>query len=143
MKTHWFLASTVVFALVAGSSAAWAHHSFTAFYSRDRNVTVTGVVTKYRFTNPHGIIELDVVDDNGQKHRWTAETSAPTFLRRRRGWDKDSIIVGEVLTISGYGARDGSNLIRLTTVTREDGSVVGKPVQRPPGIPESDEELSD
>ena len=142
MKTRWLLASSVLLALLVGSTAAWAHHSFTAFYDRNRQVTVTGTVTKYRFTNPHGIIELDVTGDDKQKHRWTAETSAPTFLRRRRGWDKDSIKVGEVLIISGYGARDGSNLIRLTTVTREDGSVVGRPIERPPGIPDSEEELS-
>lgn len=143
MKTRRLLAVAVMFILLASSTTTWAHHSFTAFYDRNRTVTVTGVVTKYRFTNPHGIIELEVKGDDGQQHRWTAETSAPTFLRRRRGWDKDSIKVGEVLTISGYGARDGSNLIRLTTVKREDGSVVGRPLKRPPGIPESEKELSE
>ena len=56
-------------ALAAGlavlPAAARAHHSFAAFFDPDKSVTITGKVTEFRFTNPHGMVEMDVKKPDG------------------------------------------------------------------------------
>ena len=58
--------------------------------------------------------------------RWTAETAAPSALRRR-GWSQESLRLGETVTLEGFRARDGTLLMRITKVTRADGTDVGVP----------------
>lgn len=117
----------LVLAFSAGfATTAAAHHSFALFYAGGQTVTIKGVVTRFNFRNPHAIIELTVVTDEGKEEHWTGETSAPSALRRR-GWGQDSIRPGETLTLVGYQAKDGSHLIRITTATKSDGTVIGIP----------------
>ena len=71
------------------STEASAHHSFALFYEGGETVTIKGVVTRFNFRNPHAIIEVTVVNDEGKEEHWTAETSAPSALRRR-GWSQVS-----------------------------------------------------
>ena len=104
-----------------------AHHSFAVFFDDERIIEVTGTMTDFRFTNPHAIISFSVKNKQGQIEPWRAETNAVTLLRRR-GWTKDSLMVGEVITVEGWQARDGSNYMRMRTVKRADGTVLGTPV---------------
>lgn len=108
--------------------AAHAHHSFAVHFLPDQRVEVTGVVTEFRFRNPHGLVYFAVAGDAGEEI-WRAETNSPNVLRRR-GWSEDSIAVGERVTIEGYPARDDSTTMRIARVIFEDGrELVG---QRPP-----------
>ena len=102
---------------------ASAHHSFAVHFLPEGEVSVTGVVTSYRFANPHGIVELTAMDENGQTVSWRAETNSPSILRRR-GWDKSSIPVGEEVTLTGWPARNDPHYMRIRTVTFSDGSVL-------------------
>jgi hypothetical protein len=111
-------------ALTAG--AAQAHHSFAAFFDPAKSVTVTGTVTEFAFTNPHGIIALTVKAANGSTQEWRAETNAPVVLARR-GWSRTSVKPGEVLTLEGWASRDGKPYMRLRKATRADGTVIGIP----------------
>src|SRR5690606_34809083 len=86
-----------VLALVA-APAAFAHHSFAVHFVSDRVITIKGVVTSFKFTNPHGIVEFNVTKEDGSVEAWRAETNSPNALRRR-GWSKDSIKVGEEVEI--------------------------------------------
>jgi hypothetical protein len=122
-RPHSLLAVVVLAGL---SVPAHAHHSGSMFYDRDAGITITGQVTRFSFRNPHAIVELTVEDDNGETHRWTAETSSPSGLRRR-GWSQDSLPVGETVTLEGIRARDGSRLMRIVRVLRADGTEVGVP----------------
>lgn len=97
-----------------------AHHSFAVHFDDERIISVKGVVTDFRFTNPHGRIYLTVINASGDEEQWQAETNSPNILRRR-GWSKTSVVKGETVTIEGYPARDGSNYIRITRVLFEDG----------------------
>jgi hypothetical protein len=106
---------------------ASGHHSFAVFFDSDRTVTVTGMVTEFRFTNPHGMITVEVTESGRRPVVWRAETNSPSVLRRR-GWTPSSLTAGEVVTIEGWASRDGSNYIRMSRVTRQDGSVVGTPM---------------
>ena len=104
--------------------AARAHHSFAVYFDPSKSVTITGKVTSFRFTNPHGTIVLDVTDAQGQVHEWRAETNAPVVLRRR-GWTPASNKPGETITIDGWPSRDGKPYIRLRRAVHADGSLVG------------------
>lgn len=107
-----------------------AHHSGAMFYNREGStMAITGTVVRFNFANPHAIVELEVSGEDGETRRWTAETSSPSGLKRR-GWSKDSLKPGETVTLTGYRALDGSLLMRITQVIREDGTEVGVP----PGI---------
>ena len=103
---------------------ASAHHSFAVFFDPSKNVSVTGKVKAFRFTNPHGLVVLEVTDAQGHVREWRAETNAPAVLVRR-GWTRDAIKPGETITIEGWPSRDGKPYIRLSRALRPDGSLVG------------------
>ena len=111
-------------ALAALPAAAQAHHSFAAFFDPDKSVTVTGTVTEFRFTNPHGMIAVDVKKPDGSIVRWRAETNAPVILVQR-GWSRDSLKPGMVVTIDGWPSRDGRNYMRMRGVKDEHGKQIG------------------
>lgn len=104
--------------------AAQAHHSFAVFFDAEKSVTITGKVTSFRFTNPHGTIVLEVTEPNGRVREWRAETNAPVVLTRR-GWTRDSVKPGETITIEGWPSRDGKPYLRLQRATHADGRLVG------------------
>jgi hypothetical protein len=113
-----------VLVLVAG--AAYAHHSAPVFYKVDERTTVSGTVTEFRFSNPHAILRLEVVGEDGEKHVWTAETTSPSILRRR-GWSQASFKAGDKVKLEGMPSVDGSYLMRITRAFREDGTEIGVP----------------
>jgi hypothetical protein len=116
-------------ALTAG--AAQAHHSFAVFFSSDKEVvSVTGTVKEFHFTNPHGLIEIIVPGKGKADQDWKVETNSPSILVRR-GWSKDVIKVGEVITVQGWPARDGTLYMRIKNAQRADGAPIGTapPVQ--------------
>jgi len=111
--------------LLLAAGLSHAHHSFTVHYDANKPISKEGVVTEFRFTNPHGILMLDVTNEAGEIEHWTVETTAPVYMRRF-GWSKDSIKPGEHVTVEGWASRDGSHFMRIRRVTRADGSVVGE-----------------
>ena len=110
-------------------SLACAHHSFAAYFGPSEPqgfITLAGTVREFRFTNPHGIVLLDVRDAQGAEELWTLETLAPAMLSRG-GWTKASLTSGERIVVQGWRARDGSRLLRLQTAKRADGTELGGP----------------
>lgn len=100
-----------------------AHHSFAAEYDRDKPVTLVGSVAKVEWMNPHVYFYLDVKDTSGAVAQWAVEGGAPTSLYRA-GWRKDSLKVGDTLTVHGYLARDGSKLANMRNAVFPDGREV-------------------
>ena len=113
-----------VVALCLAPLGASAHHSFAVYFDADKEVTITGKVTAFRFTNPHGTIALDVKKPDGKVEHWRAETNAPVILTRR-GWTRTSVKPGDTVTITGWPARDGSPYIRLSEVKDAAGKTIG------------------
>jgi hypothetical protein len=105
-------------------AAAQAHHSFAAFFDPSKSVTITGTVTEFRFTNPHGMVALDVKKPDGSIEKWRAETNAPVVLVRR-GWTRDAIKPGDTVTIDGWPSRDGRNYLRLRDMKDAHGKPIG------------------
>jgi hypothetical protein len=126
--------ATTTFLVLAGLGASLgagpllAHHSFAVHYDSNRTITQEGVVAEFRFTNPHGILLLDVTTEDGTVERWTAETSAPVYMRRF-GWTPDMVKPGDHIIIDGYASRDGSHLMRIQTLKHPDGTQIGGRLQ--------------
>jgi len=97
-----------------------AHHSFAVHYDGERIISVTGVVEAFRFSNPHGMIVVEGVSEEGVSGTWRIETNSPNVLKRR-GWSGESIRAGDEVVIDGFPASDGSNAMRVYRVRFADG----------------------
>lgn len=109
--------------IAAGS--AMAHHSFAVFFDESKQVKVSGIVTSFRFTNPHATIVLDGADSSGKRQEWRVETNAPVVLQRR-GWTRASLKAGDRVTVEGWPSRDGKPYVRLRLATGADGKPIGQ-----------------
>ena len=87
----------------------------------DKTVTLKGVVTSFEFINPHAELRVDVTDENGHTVNWLAETNNPNRLARR-GWSRNVLKPGDVITISGNPVKSGALDLRLTKVVLANGT---------------------
>lgn len=84
-----------------------AHHSFAAEFDADKPFKLTGVVTKIEWQNPHTFFYLDITDERTKKvTNWAFEMGSPNGLMRN-GWTRNTLKVGDVVTVEGSLARDG------------------------------------
>jgi hypothetical protein len=98
-----------------------AHHSFGAEYDGNKPVTLKGVVTKIEWTNPHSHFSLDVKDERGRIVTWQFSGYTVNALYRT-GWKRDvTMKVGDMVSVFGWRARDGSNSAHAREVTFADG----------------------
>src|ERR1700690_2980729 len=92
-----------------------AHHSFDAEYDRQKPIKLTGTVTKLEWMNPHARFYVDVKDDKGNVTNWEFELAGLNSLIRH-GWTRNSLKPGDVITVDGYLAKDGTPLANALTV---------------------------
>lgn len=109
-----------VAALVACAGLAMpaaAHHSFSAEFDAEQPITLTGIVTKVEWTNPHVWFYINVRDEeSGEVTNWGAEMGPPHGLQRR-GWRRNTLNIGEEVTVNGFLARNGSSRVNARNVT--------------------------
>jgi hypothetical protein len=134
------VAVAIALAVWSAGQPVTAHHSFAAQYDRDKTITLNGTVTRVEWMNPHVYFYLDVKDGAALTH-WAIEGGAPTSLYRN-GWRKDSLKAGDVVTVHGFLARDGSKLANMRAAILPDGREVlggqqyygtGAPTPKKPG----------
>ena len=106
-----------------GALPVSGHHSFAAEYDTNQPVTLTGVVTKVEWLNPHARFLIDVKDASGNVTNWDFELASPNSLIRI-GWRKDTLKSGDQVTVEGYRAKDASTTASTKTVKFPDGHVV-------------------
>ena len=94
--------------LLVAEQPALAHHSFSAVFDDKKPIKLTGTVTKVEWQNPHTWFYMDVKDDSGKATNWGMEMGSPNLLIRS-GWSRNSMKIGDMVTIEGFRARDGSN----------------------------------
>jgi len=112
---------------------AWGHHSFAAEFDSSKPISVTGVITKLDWVNPHAFVYLDAKDANGETVRWTFQTLPPGMLRAR-GVSRDLFGVGQTVTITGFGAKDGTRTLGwIKKIQYSDGRVLQVTAEEEPG----------
>jgi hypothetical protein len=110
-------------AILVAAVPVQAHHSFASEFSLDKPITMTGTVTKLDWINPHCYVQLDIKDDSGNVDHWNFEFGAPVGLRRA-GMRQEMLAPGQVVTITGYAAKDRSKLGWVSKFTFPDGRVI-------------------
>lgn len=116
MKNKALVAATAGLCLSMVSFSGIAHHSFAAQFDAEKPMELTGTVTKVEWRNPHAWFYIDVEDDDGNVANWGMELASPNLLMRK-GWTRSSMKVGDVVTVEGFHARDGSNTGNARVVT--------------------------
>ena len=111
-----------------------AHHSFAAEYDVNKVVTISGIVAKFEWTNPHALLYVDGKDAEGKAGKWKFEMGSPGGLESR-GWKKTDLKDGDQITVDGYAAKDVSNLANARTVTLADGRRLFGGFNATPGNP--------
>ena len=102
--------------LLLSAGPALAHHAFAAEYDANKLIKLTGAVTKVEWSNPHTWFYIDVKDDAGKVTNWGFEMGSPNGLMRA-GWTRNSMKIGEVVTVEASGARDGSSIGNAKVIT--------------------------
>ena len=128
-----------LFLAVLGAAAcslpAAAHHALSAHYLADRDISITGTVDEFRYTNPHAVVFLLVEGEQKEAEVWTVEWAGSSALRRR-GILPNSLSRGDRVTLHGHPARDGSHAMALQRVQFADG----RPEIGPPDRSSGEEE---
>src|SRR5436189_3194704 len=107
MRTR-FLAAAAALGLFLAAAPAIAHHSFSAEFDASKPFKLTGVVTKVEWQNPHTVFYLDVTDERTKKvTNWSFEMGSPNGLMRN-GWTRNTLKIGDLISVEGSLARDGS-----------------------------------
>jgi hypothetical protein len=119
------VASLVALALDAALAAPLiAHHSFAAEFDATKPITLKGIVTRIDWNNPHVWFYINVTDEAGRVTRWGLEMGPPHQLQTR-GWLRETMKIGDEVTVDGSLARDGSKKANARTVTTADGRKLG------------------
>ena len=94
-------------ATLGAAAPVAAHHSFAAEFDANAPIEVTGAVTKIDWANPHTFFYIDVQNAEGEYENWAFEMGSPNGLMRR-GWTRNTLNLGDVVTVTGSRAKDGS-----------------------------------
>jgi hypothetical protein len=95
--------------MILGTGSAIAHHSFAAEFDANKALTQKGIVTKIEWQNPHTYFYLDVTGTDGKVVNWGWEMGSPNGLMRM-GWTRNTLKIGDSVTVEGSQAKDGNNI---------------------------------
>ena len=113
----YILGGVIAAAIVVSAGTMRAHHSFAAEFDANKPITFTGKVTKIEWTNPHVWFYVNVTDPKtGEVTNWGAEMGPPHGLQRR-GWRRETLKIGEEVTVQGSQAKNGSKRMNARSVT--------------------------
>ena len=117
MRSNWRVLLATAGLLMAALPVL-AHHSFKAEYDESKSITLKGTITRIIWNNPHVLMYIDVRGDQGAVAKWELELASPNGLMSQ-GWKVDSLKAGDMVSVTGFRARDGSNMANIRKVTLE------------------------
>ena len=120
MKVFAALGMVVGFGVILGVTPLVAHHSFSAEFDADKQVTLNGTINKMEWVNPHSWLHIDVEGPDGTVVSWAIEFGLPQSLYRR-GWRQSDLPIGAEVTVEAYLAKDGTPTANAFNVTLPDG----------------------
>ena len=97
-------ALVVALGLFRPTAAVLAHHGFDTEYDSTKKVTLTGVVTKVAWTNPHMRVYIDVTSPDGKVTNWNMEMTSPNTIRRQ-GWGPNDLVAGDKVIFEGFAGK--------------------------------------
>ena len=101
-----------------------AHHSFSAEFDRNKQVSLEGKVVEMEWVNPHSWLVIDVPKPDGTADRWRIEGGSPSVLLRL-GWNRNSLPAGTKIKVVAYQAKDGSLRASSQSIEFPDGRKIG------------------
>lgn len=129
-------ASAILWAVIGvllSASPALSHHAFTSEFDYTKTVTLTGVITKVEWINPHAYFYLEAKDRDGRVTAWTIESFPPAALRKA-GMTRETMKIGDAVTIQAYPAKDGTRTLGWAhKIEFADGRVIS--ISREPDAP--------
>src|SRR5215510_10980143 len=111
----------VILLLITFGTPAMSHHAFSPVYDSLREIMVSGVVTEFKFVNPHAMMLMDVTDSSGKVTKWTVEFAGRLNLSNV-GWTSESIKSGERVTVTGNPTWTGSDRMFFRKLLHADGT---------------------
>ena len=109
-------AFSAVVGLVVATPGVIAHHSFAAEFDANKPLNLKGIVTKIEWSNPHTYFYVDVTGPDGKVVNWGMEMGSPNGLMRQ-GWTRNTLHVGDEVTVEGAQAKDGTFVGNARAVT--------------------------
>jgi hypothetical protein len=108
--------------VLAGAAAASPHHSVSGQFDTSKQVTITGIISRVDWVNPHIYVQLDGKDESGNSGPWALET-VPTAMARKAKLTKEMLAgkQGETVTVTGHPSRDGRKSAWVLKITYSDG----------------------
>ncbi len=98
---------------------ASSHHSFSAEFDVGKPVNLVGTAKEFEWTNPHAWLHMEVEDQQGNTELWAVEMLGVNSLVRG-GMSPKTVKPGDKLTVTGYGARNGTNTANASSINRTD-----------------------
>lgn len=122
-KTNRFALSSFFCGITAAllSTQALAHHPISAKFDSEEQVNIQGIVTKVDWRNPHAHVFVNVTNANGETSNWAIEIESPIMLNAS-GWNRESLVPGDAISVEGISARDGSRQIWGEEITLQGSS---------------------
>ena len=116
-------ASLVGAAWLVAAAPAVSHHAFAAEFDINRPVKLSGAITRIEWTNPHAWLFVDAKDADGATQNWAIELVGINDLLRL-GWGRNRVKPGDVVSVDGFGARNGTNTANAASVSLANGELL-------------------
>src|ERR1700758_4927389 len=99
------------------TAPVFAHHGFDTEYDQSKKLSMTGVVTKVSWLNPHMRIFIDVTNKDGSVTNWNLELTSPNNVRRQ-GWGKNDLVPGDKVNFEANPGKIVKNRVALVKITK-------------------------